>query len=310
MSKQTLKPRERIAYSPIVDRPRLTWPGGARVALWVAPNVEHYEYTPPPSHGGRTPWPRVPAPDVQQYSYRDYGNRVGFWRMTELLDEYEVRATVSLNIGVLDHYPEITEAMASRDWDFMSHGLYNTRYIYEYSADDERAFYEDTIESLRHHTGKQLKGMLGPAISGTEQTPDLMAEAGLIYHADWVHDDQPVPIAVRSGRLVSVPYSYELNDAPLFVHHHDGAYFAEICKAQFDRLYAEGERTGMVMCIALHPFLIGQPHLIGHLRDVFDHIRSHDEVWWTTADDIAEFYLKNNYDQAVAGAFDAVSSAL
>lgn len=296
----TLKPHERVAYTPIVARPAIAWPDRARVALWVSPNVEHYEYLPPPGGGGRVQWPRMPAPDVQQYSYRDYGNRVGFWRMTELLDEYSVPTTVSLNMAVLDHYPEIRDAMRDRGWYYMSHGVYNTQYLYDLDADAERAFYADTIETLRRHTGRELKGMLGPAISGTERTPDLMAEAGLHYHTDWIHDDQPVPIKVATGRLISVPYSYELNDAPLFVQHYDGRYFAEICKAQFDRLYEEGRRTGMVMCIALHPFLIGQPHLIGHLRDVFDHIRRHDDVWWTTADEIAEHYFEHSYHEAVA----------
>lgn len=294
-----MKPRQRVAYSPIVDRPRITWPGGARLALWVAPNIEHYEFRPPPA-GERNPWPRVPHPDVQQYSFRDYGNRVGVWRMTDLLDEFGVRATVSLNMGVLDHYPQVAELIASRDWTVMSHGIYNTRYLYDYSVDEEREFYRDNIETLRRHTGLELKGMLGPAISGTERTPDLMAEAGLIYHTDWIHDDQPVPIMVSSGRLVSVPYSYELNDAPLFAKHYGGEHFAQRCKAQFDVLYAEGEDSGRVMCIALHPFLIGQPHMIGHLRDVLEYIARHEGVWQTTADEIAEHYLEHWYDAAVA----------
>lgn len=295
-----MEPRERVAYSPIITRPRITWPDGARVAVWVAPNIEHYEFVPPPSPSGRNPWPRVPHPDIQQYSFRDYGNRVGVWRMTDLLDEFGVRATVSLNMAVLQHYPEIAELIRSRNWVVMSHGIYNTRYIYEYSAEEERAFYRDNIDTLRNFTGLQLKGMLGPAISGTVRTPDLMAEAGLLYHTDWVHDDQPVPIAVSSGRLVSVPYSYELNDAPLFAKHYSGEYFAQSCRAQFDVLYAEGEGSGRVMCIPLHPFLIGQPHMIGHLRNVLDYITRHEGVWLTTADDIAEHYLEHAYHDAVA----------
>ncbi len=295
-------PPDRVDYSPIIDRPIIKWPNDARVALWISPNVEHYEYM-PDDDSARTPWPRTPFPDVQQYSYRDYGNRVGFWRMLETLDKYNIRCCVSLNMAVLEHFPEIRDAMVQRDYDYMSHGIYNTRYLYTYTEEQEREFYRDTIDTLKLHTGKQLKGMLGPAISGTERTPDLMAEAGLIYHTDWMHDDQPVPIKVKSGKLVSVPYSIELNDSSLLRdNHYEGDYFARICKAQFDQLYKEGAESGRVMCIALHPFLIGQPHRIKYLDDILSHIMSHDGVWQTTADDIADYYIENYYDDAVAHA--------
>ncbi|HIB13322.1 MAG TPA: polysaccharide deacetylase [Dehalococcoidia bacterium] len=295
-------PPDRVDYSPIIDRPIIKWPNDARVALWISPNVEHYEYM-PDDDSARTPWPRTPFPDVQQYSYRDYGNRVGFWRMLESLDKYNIRCCVSLNMAVLEHFPEIGQAMVQRDYDYMSHGIYNTRYLYTYTEDQEREFYRDTIDTLKLHTGKQLKGMLGPAISGTERTPDLMAEAGLIYHTDWMHDDQPVPIKVKSGKLVSVPYSIELNDSSLLRdNHYEGDYFARICKAQFDQLYKEGAESGRVMCIALHPFLIGQPHRIKYLDDILSHIMSHDGVWQTTADDIADYYNENYYDDAVTHA--------
>ena len=291
-------PPRRVDYSPIIERPPIKWPNGARVALWVAPNVEHYEYL-PDYDGVRNPWPRTPYPDVREYSYRDYGNRVGFWRMLEVLDKHSIRCCVSLNMAVLEHFPEIGEAMVQRNYDFMSHGIYNTRYLNTYSEEQEREFYRDTSDTLKRHTGKRLKGMLGPAITGTERTPDIMAEAGLIYHTDWAHDDQPVPIRVESGKLVSVPYSFELNDAPLFRLHHEGDYFARIVKAQFDQLYKEGAESGRVMCIALHPFLIGQPHRINYLDDMLGYIMSHDGVWQTTADDIAEYYIANYYDQMV-----------
>ncbi len=295
-------PPDRVDYSPIIDRPIIKWPNDARVALWISPNVEHYEYM-PDDDSARTPWPRTPFPDVQQYSYRDYGNGVGFWRMLESLDKYNIRCCVSLNMAVLEHFPEIGQAMVQRDYDYMSHGIYNTRYLYTYTEDQEREFYRDTIDTLKLHTGKQLKGMLGPAISGTERTPDLMAEAGLIYHTDWMHDDQPVPIKVKSGKLVSVPYSIELNDSSLLRdNHYEGDYFARICKAQFDQLYKEGAESGRVMCIALHPFLIGQPHRIKYLDDILSHIMSHDGVWQTTADDIADYYNENYYDDAVTHA--------
>jgi allantoinase len=292
-------PPHRVDYSAIVDRPPITWPNNARVAFWVAPNVEHYEYL-PDYDGVRNPWPRTPYPDAREYSYRDYGNRVGFWRMLEVLDQYRIKCCVSLNLAVLEHYPEVGKAMVERDWDFMSHGIYNTRYLNTCDEAQERAFYRDCVDTLKRHTGKTLKGMLGPAISGTPCTPDLMAEAGLIYHTDWMHDDQPVPIRVAAGKLVSVPYSIELNDAPAFRVNYEGDYFARICKAQFDQLYKEGAESGRVMCIALHPYLIGQPHRIQYLDEVLSYIMSHDGVWQTTADEIADYYIEHYYDQMVA----------
>ena len=287
-------PRDRVLYSPIISRPKIKWPGGARLAFWVSPNVEHYEYVPSPNSKFNM-FPRTPHPDVQQYAFRDYGNRVGFWRMAQILDRFEIRATVSLNLAVLDHYPELRDAMVERDWSFMSHGIYNTRPVYGFSLDEEREMLRDSVETLRRHTGKPLRGMLGPALSMTLHTPDLMTEAGLNYHTDWIHDDQPVPIRTRTGRLVSVPYNYELNDGfqvPVSFEH-----FAQSCKRQFDRLWQEGADSGRAMCVALHPFLVGQPHFAGYLEEILDHVRSRDQVWHTTADEIADYYIANCFDE-------------
>ena len=222
--------------------------------------------------------------------------------MLEVLDNNNIRCCVSLNLAVLEHFPEVAEAMVKRDWDFMSHGIYNTEYINTWSEDREREWYQDCIETLRRHTGKKLKGMFGPSGFSSVNSPDLMAEAGLIYHSDWMHDDQPVPIKVKTGKMVSVPYSIEVNDGLLFRHHFEGDYFLEICKAQFDQLYEEGAESGRVMCIAIHPYLLGQPHRVKYLDEALSYIMSHDGVWQTTADEIAEYYIANNYDQAVAHA--------
>ena len=282
----------------MADRPRISWPNGARVALWVAPNVEHYEYL-PPRDPERNPWPRSPHPDVQGYAHRDYGNRIGFWRMLEALDRYDVTCTASTNLAVFEHYPDIGKAMADRGWEIMSHGIYNTRYLSSLSEEEEREFYVDCVETLRRHTGQQLRGMLGPAVSNTIRTPDLMADAGLTYHADWLHDDQPIPIHVEKGRLVSVPYSIELNDVPVFLHHYDTDDFVAMVKAQFDTLYEEGSVSGRVMALALHPYLMGMPHRIDGLEEILDYLLGHDLVWQTTASEIADYFLDHYYDQFV-----------
>ena len=167
----------RFDNSAIIDRPVLRWPNGARIAVWVAPNIEHYEFLPPRNELRRA-MPRTPHPDVMTYSARDYGNRVGFWRMLDVLDKHDIRCTASLNVAVLEHFAEVRDAMVERDWDYMSHGIYNTTFLCGASEEEERRFYEDTIQTVLKHTGKRMQGMLGPALTNTERTPDLMAESG------------------------------------------------------------------------------------------------------------------------------------
>ncbi|MFT7597969.1 MAG: allantoinase [Acidimicrobiales bacterium] len=298
----TSLPPGRVAYLPSIKRPRIEWPDGARVAFWIAPNIEHYEYM-PPRDPQRNPWVRSPHPEVQGYSQRDYGNRAGFWRMLEALDKHHTRCTVSLNLAVLDHYPEIAAAMLEREWEVMSHGIYNTRYITSYTEEEEQDFLTESIGMMERHTGKPLLGMLAPAVGNNLRTPDLLAEAGLIYHADWMHDDQPVPLKVRNeGRFVSVPYSIELNDVPVFLNNASAADFLAISKAQFDTLYAEGAESGRVMCLALHPYLMGSPQRARYLEEFLDYVNSHDQVWHTTAGEIAQHFLDHHYDDFVTAA--------
>ena len=292
---------ERVDYLPMIDRPVIKWPNDARVAFWVVPNIEHYEYL-PPLDGARNPWPRTPLPDAQQYSAHEYGNRVGFWRLLEILDEYGIRCSTSLNVGVLERFPDIADAMRERDWAFINHGFYNTRFTTTFSEEQEREFFQRCREIFRRRMGREVKGCSGPAASNTERSPDLVAEAGFVYQTDWKIDDQPLPIKVRSGRLVCIPYTSELNDVILTRYHHEGDYYAKICKRQFDQLYREGAESGRLMCIAFHPYIMGRPHRAKYLAEVLDYILSHDRVWQATSDEIAEHYLENYYDQAVAHA--------
>lgn len=291
----------RVDYLPIIDRPVIRWPNGARVAFWVAPNIEHYEYF-PPLDGVKNPWPRAPLPDVQQYSAHEYGNRVGFWRLLEVLDRYKIRCSAHTNMGAIDRFPEIAEAMLKRDWAFINHGWYNTRFITTFDEVQEREYFQRCRETFRRIAGRDLKGTSGPAGSNTERTADVIAEAGFTYQTDWKIDDQPLPIKVRSGRLICIPYTSELNDAPLMRQHHEGDYYARVCKAQFDQLYREGEESGRLMVIAFHPYIMGRPHRAKYLAEILEHILSHDKVWQATTDEIAEHYLAHYYDAAVAHA--------
>ena len=280
---------DRFDYSPIIDRPAIKWPNDARVALWVSPNVEHHEYT---------PLARPTRPDVASYARTDYGNRIGFWRMLEVMDKHNIRCCISLNEAVLEHFPEVKQAMLDRNYDYMTHGIYNTRDQSHFTEDEERAFYKDLKETLWKHTGKPLKGIL--LFGETVHTPDILAEAGLTYNTTWFHDDQPFPMKVKQGTLVSMPYSIELNDSLINRTPMDGEGFCQMIKDQFDVLYQEGAESGRVMCIALHPWWIGQPHRAKYLDEALGYILAHDGVWQTTADDIADYYIANYYDKVLA----------
>ncbi len=286
-------------YWPYAGRPRITWPGGARIAVWVAPNIEFYELDPPPNLK-RKAWPR-PVPDVLGYATRDWGNRVGHPRMMRVLDAHGIRGSVSLSTALLVHHPEVIAAAAERGWEFFSHGLYNTRYTYGQSEDEERAAIAESMAAITRHTGQHCDGYLAPALSHSEHTVDMFAEAGGLYTCDLFHDDQPTPVITRSGRrFVSIPYSLELNDTIVYVVNkiEPRRYETMICDA-FDRLYAEGEASGTVLCIPLHAYQVSHPHRLDALARALDHIAGHQGVWFATGREIAQHYLAHHYDDAV-----------
>ncbi|MCB1387601.1 MAG: polysaccharide deacetylase family protein [Rhodobacteraceae bacterium] len=283
-------------YAPYAGRPRIEWPNGARVAFWVAPNIEFYELAPPPSPT-REVWYR-PEPDIINYSMRDYGNRVGFHRMADVMARYGVRGSVSLNVAVCDHFPEIIERCCELEWELFSHGVYNTRYLYNMTEDQQREIIRQSRETIKRASGQELDGWLSPAISNGETTQDLLAEEGIKYTLDLFHDDQPMPVRTRSAnRLVSVPYMMECNDVPVLNFKNiSPKNYLEIIKNHFDRLYAEGEESGTVMCVPLHPYLIGQPHRLHILDEALKYVTGHDKVWLATGREIAAHFEANYYD--------------
>ncbi|MEM7282108.1 MAG: polysaccharide deacetylase family protein [Pseudomonadota bacterium] len=285
-------------YWPYQDRPKITWPNGARVAFWVAPNIEFYELN-PASNPHRAAWPK-PVPDIGGYGTRDYGNRVGHMRMMGVLDKYGVRGSISLSTALCDHHPEIIELCAERNWEFFSHGIYNTRYTYGMDEAQEKAMIQDGIDTILKHTGQQCAGYLAPALTHTEVTLDLFSEAGGIYTCDLFHDDQPTPVHVRSGeKFVSVPYSLEMNDTIVYVVNKiEPRRYGDMLKANFDRLYAEGADNGVVMCIPLHAYQVSHPHRLKAFEEALEYITGHSDVWVTTGREIAEYYIDNYYDVA------------
>jgi peptidoglycan/xylan/chitin deacetylase (PgdA/CDA1 family) len=289
----------RYAYLPSIDRPVIDWPGGARIAVWVVPNIEHYEYD-PPSNPTKAPAPRTP-PDAGWLALRDYGNRAGVWRMMEIMDRYGVRGSVSLNIAVADHYPDIVEACVKRNWELFSHGIYNTRFMYGLDADQHREVIADAKETIRRVSGQQLAGWLSPTLSNTDETFDLLAEEGLLYTADLMHDDQPLPVNVRKGRFISMPYSLEINDYTCMVQKRmTPRMYTDTIKAQFDQLYDEGGSNPQVMCIPLHPWLVGLPHRLREFDEALRYVTRRDKVWMTTGREIAQWYFEHHYDRVQA----------
>jgi allantoinase len=286
-------------YWPYQNRPKIRWPNGARVAFWVAPNIEFYELN-PPRNPQRAAWPQ-PAPAVPGYSIRDYGNRVGHVRQMELLDKYGIRGSISLSAALCDHHPEIVEMCRERDWEFFSHGIYNTRYTYGMSEAQEREMILNAMETIERHAGKKPAGYLAPALSHSEVTVDLFAELGGIYSCDLFHDDQPTPVKTRGGqRFVSVPYSLEMNDTIAFaVNKMEPRRYGSMLRDCFDRLYEEGAESGTVMCIPTHNYQISTPHRIKAFEEALEYITGHSDVWVTTGREIAEFYLDHHYDAAL-----------
>ncbi len=287
-------------YWPYEHRPKIEWPGGAKLAFWVAPNIEFYELAPPPNPY-RTPWPR-PVPDVPGYSYRDYGNRVGNRRLAAVLDRYDIRASVSLSVAICEQHPELIEMGVERNWEFFSHGIYNTRYSYGMSEEQEREIIRDAMATIERHTGQQCAGYLAPSLTHTERTVDLFAEEGGLYTCDLFHDDQPTPLTLRSGRrFVSIPYSLELNDSiTVAVSKVEPRRWGDMIKRSFDRLYQEGEESGTVMCIPVHGYQVAQPHRLGAFEEAIDYITGHDGVWVATGREIAQWYVDHHWDEAVA----------
>jgi hypothetical protein len=222
------------------------------------------------------------------------------------MDDYQINPTPIISAAVLEHFPEIRDAMVERKWDLMIHSMYNTRFLWGMSQENERAYYKQIIEITVRHTGKRPMGIMSPGPSTmTVNTPDLVAEAGFIYNGDISADDQPFPIEVNHGKLVTMPYKTPINSTIMSQLRRTGIEaedFASMVCAQFDQLYEEGAESGRVMCVPLHNDLIGQPHRIKHIRRALEYMLGHRNVWQAPAAEIAEYYIDHYYDQEQAHA--------
>jgi allantoinase len=280
-----------FAYSPIIRRPVLTWPDGARLALWIIPNIEFFSLTEkvPAAAGGSG----APVPDVPAWSVRDYGNRVGVFRLMQALDRHGIRATVALNSELCAQHPAIIEEGNRRHWEWMGHNESNTRRLNEAIPGEEERIIHNALATIEKYAGKRPTGWLSSGLQETWDSLDHLAAAGVKYVGDWCNDDQPYVMSLDHGRtMVAMPYTQQLNDKWAIERRlvsADG--FRQMICDHFDVLYREGEKSGRVMAIALHPYLMGVPHRIGALDAALKYICKHEGVWKATGSEIATHYL-------------------
>lgn len=282
-----MRPSERVAFDPIEGREPLALPGGARVAVWVIVNVEIWSDSDPmprtvltPPAGG------IPAPDVPNWAWHEYGNRVGFWRMLKALDRQGIDVSLAINGGAIAHYPQIAQAAKDRGWEFIGHGFTQKNMQ---KVKDEKADIADTTAAIEAFVGSRPRGWLGPGLTETWETPDILVEEGYEYVCDWVLDDQPVLLQTRTRPIVNIPYTQECNDvAMMLIQHHPAREYYQRAVDQFDQLYADSADGARVMALVVHPYIMGAPHRLAYFERALQHIRSHSDVVFSTGSQILD----------------------
>jgi allantoinase len=285
-----MQPTERIAYSAITKRPPLKLPGGARMGVWVIVNVEEWDANQPmprtvltPPAGGS------PSPDIPNWAWHEYGNRVGFWRLLKVFDDFKLPAALAVNGSAIAAYPAIVEAAIERHWEFMGHG-FTQRNMQK--VENEREDIRKTTEVILKATAKRPRGWLGPGLTETWETPDILVEEGYEYVCDWVLDDQPVWLKTRTRPIVNVPYTQECNDvAMMLIQHHKASEYADRALDQFEQLYADAADAARIMAIVIHPYIMGAPHRTKYFRRIFEVMRGRSDVAFMTGEQILDWYL-------------------
>lgn len=282
----------RFKYSAITERPDYTWPEGKRLAFHVALNFEHFAY----GEGlGISMSPGIPHPNTYNWAWREYGNRVGVWRLLEVFDALELPVSLLLNSEVYDHCPEVVAAFRARGDEIVAHGRTNSEHQNDFDEAGEAALIKEATEIIARHEGKPPKGWLSPGVNPSSLTPDLLQEAGYTYILDWPMDDQPVWLKTRKGHILSVPYPHEVNDIPMvMLHHGSAAGFTDMMIDNFDEMLEQSKRQPLVYGIGLHAFIVGQPFRLRHLRRALEHVCRHrDQVWFTTIGAVADYFTAN-----------------
>jgi hypothetical protein len=287
-----MRPVERLHYAAPADRPRHTGPNGAKLIVWPVVNVENWLIdNPMPRQVLVAPTGAALQPDVPNWAWHEYGMRVGFWRFHALFERLSIRPTLSVNGSVIGAYPRVAAAARDAGWEFMGHGWFQ---VPTHRIEDQRAMIAQTAEAIRTFTGKPCTGWLGPGLTETLETPDLLAEAGIAWTGDFVVDDLPARIATTHGPMLAMPYSVELNDIPVvMIQHHDEQELPRRARLQAARLLQEAEAGAgcKVMCIAIHPYITGVPHRIAALESLYADLASDPRIAFLQGDAIAAWYL-------------------
>lgn len=281
-------------YSPINRRTPWHWPNGAQLAIWVIPNLEFFSLkTPLAGH----PWEKTSdheAPTVRAWGQRDYGNRVGIFRMMDVLTKHGIRATAATNSDICDFHPEIVEDAVKLGWEFIGHNKTNSTRLTALEGEQERELIRHCTKRLTEASGKRPVGWLGSGLAETWNSLDYLAQEAYAYVSDWVNDDQPYRMKAGAKELVYLPYSYEVNDSGQVNYRFaTGDEFGQIVRNTFDVLYAEGATSARVMAICLHPFMTGVPHRIGALDRALAYIKGHERVWFATGAEIVGAYKES-----------------
>jgi allantoinase len=294
---QTLGPMRRSNRyddSFIFERKPYAWPNGKTLAVWIAPNVEVWHYD-SPAGTGISPNPSNRVPDVINYAWREYGMRVGLWRIADVLDAAGVKATVALNSQVCDSHPKAIEEMKKRGWELMGHGTTNSESLAGLALDKEKEVIHHVLKTIEQASGKRPRGWLGTGLTQTHNTLDILAEEGVVYCGDWNNDDQPYPMKVKSGKLYAIPYCMEINDIGAYMRKgHTGEQYYRSVMDQFEQLLADSAKQPRVMGIPLHPMISGQPLRIKYLERLLTEMKKHDKVWFATGGEIVDAYLRAN----------------
>jgi allantoinase len=290
---RTMLPRERAEFSALVDRPPLKLPGGARLVFWTIVNLEVWDIGKPMARQVLAPpTGQTLLPDVPNWSWHEYGMRVGVWRFFELFKRLNIQPTLAINARVCEDYTRVAEQARTDRWEFMGHAYQQGPIHLE---PNQKKMITHALDVIERFCGKRPVGWLGPGLTQTLQTPEILAEAGVKYIGDWVYDDEPTTIRTAKGPLVTLPYTVELNDIPMMiVQHHQSDYLLQRAIDQFDRLYAEGEHRVKIFPLAIHAYISGQPHRIKYLEAIYDYARRHDGVVFWTGEEILDWYLKTS----------------
>ena len=282
---------DRIPYQAIVDRPRLTLPEGKRIAVWVILNVEEWRIEKPmPRTVLPPPMGQPLLPDVPNWAWHEYGMRSGFWRQHGALTARDIPVTLAINGNVCTSYPRVAGAALDADWEFMGHGFLQGPM---HKLEDQRGAIHAAMDGIEAFCGERPRSWESLGLTETEETLDLLAEAGVQYVADWVIDDLPQDIETPHGLITTIPYTVEINDIAVYaLQQHDSDVFLTRGQKQFDRLYAEAAENARIMAISIHPYITGVPHRIAALEALLDYVGGHDGVAWMTASEIGDWYRR------------------